>query len=71
VPASAKNPGVVQFVVTGPTGDRTMDWFFEGFDDGVMLIDDEMGNIFVGRECLEEDDGGRLETVSKAPEGLT
>lgn len=65
------HPGVVEFVVGRRTGDHRMDWFFEEFDGGVMLIDDEMGKIFVGRECLEQEDGGGLELLSRAPEGPT
>jgi hypothetical protein len=62
------HPGKVEFVVAEPTGDPAMDWYLEEFGGGVMLIDDEMGNIFVDRECLEQEDAGGLELVSRAPE---
>jgi hypothetical protein len=63
------HPGKVEFVVAEPTGDPATDWYLEEFGGGVMLIDDEMGNIFVGRESLEEENVGGLELVSRAPEG--
>jgi hypothetical protein len=46
-----------------------MDWYFEEFGGGVMLMDEEMGRIFVGRESLDEENVGGLELVSRAPEG--
>ena len=60
------HPGKVEFVVAEPTGDPAMDWFLEEYGGGVMVIDEQIGSVFVGIEVLEE---GPLRFVSRAPEG--
>lgn len=48
-------PGIVDFVVTGATGDEDRDWFLEEHPGGgVMLLVRSLGSVFVGAEELDE-----------------
>ena len=52
-----REPGVVECVVTGLTGDREKDWFFEEYPGGgVMIRADGMGNVFLDADDLEGDE---------------
>jgi hypothetical protein len=54
----------VEFIVTDRTVDRAMNWYFEEYGGGVMLIGADFGRMFLGRESLLNDDG-RLVFVSR------
>ena len=60
------DPGEVEFVVTKPTGDRAMDWYFHEFGGGVMLTGKAWGRTFLSAEGIPDDED--LEFVSRAPE---
>ena len=59
-------PGVVEFVVTGKSGDPEMDWYIdEDPEGGVMVKVESFGNIFLPETDTEED----LIFVSRVPAG--
>lgn len=49
-----RDPGVVEFVVTGLSGDQENDWFFEEYGGGVMIRTEGMGNVFIDADNLAE-----------------
>jgi hypothetical protein len=59
--------GQVEFVVTGPTGDPSIDWFLEDSPGGgVGITATGFGRVFLPVEELGEEED--LEFVSRAPE---
>ena len=55
-------PGEVEFVVAGPTGDAALDWYFEQFPGGGFMVSAEsFGKVFLPGSEIDED----LEFVSR------
>jgi hypothetical protein len=55
-------PGKVEFVVVGLTGDRAMDWYVEQFPGGGFMVNaNGVGSVFLGESDIDED----LEFVSR------
>lgn len=60
------DPGRVEFVITGTTGDPAMDWFLEDSPEGgVGIVAERFGSVFLRGEGIPEDED--LEFVSRAP----
>lgn len=58
-------PGHVQFVVAGPTGDPSLDWYLTQFPGGGVMIEAEgFGSVFL----RADDIGEEVEFVARAKE---
>lgn len=56
-------PGVIEFLVTGKTGDPAMDWYLENNPrGGFMIRAADFGNVFLTDSDTDED----LDFVSRA-----
>ena len=50
------NPGVVELVVTGPSGDETRDWHFRASGPGIMIAEPRVfGRVYLSSPDDEED----------------
>lgn len=50
------NPGVVELVVTGPSGDETRDWHFRASGPGITIAEPRVfGRVYLSSPDDEED----------------
>lgn len=49
-------PAHVQFVVAGPTGDPSLDWYLDQFPGGGVMIEaEQLGSVFVRADDIDEE----------------
>jgi hypothetical protein len=50
------NPGVVELVVSGPSGEQTRDWHFGTFGPGIMIAEPRVfGRVYLDSPHDQED----------------
>ena len=51
-----REPGEVEFTVSGKSGDAAMDWYVDKFPGGgVMVVARNFGNVFLSQDDIDED----------------